>query len=82
MKDWEFAGCNIDTGWPVSITAQMLADGEISASGVFAPEGVMPTRRFLGRLQERSFRFFRDGRACSYSDSSVNTESTAPYAVY
>lgn len=82
MKNWEFAGCNIDTGWPVSITAQMLANGEIPLAGVFAPESVMPTRHFLGRLEERNFRFFRDGKVYSYLDSSVNTESTERYAVY
>lgn len=66
---WESAGCNIDTAWPVSLTAEMLVSGEISEKGVYAPEGVMPSDLFLHRLEERSFQFFRDGEPMIFADS-------------
>jgi len=42
-----------DTGFPASIAAQMIARGEIQATGVRAPEEVVPPRPFFAELQKR-----------------------------
>ncbi len=42
-----------DTGFPASIAAQMIARGEIQATGVRAPEEVVPPQPFFAELQKR-----------------------------
>ena len=42
------------TGFPVSITADLLATNEISKNGVFTPEEIIPTTEFLKELQKRN----------------------------
>ncbi|MBN1861599.1 MAG: saccharopine dehydrogenase NADP-binding domain-containing protein [Candidatus Thermoplasmatota archaeon] len=41
------------TGYPVSITAQMIENGTISARGVFCPEEIIPPRAFFKELEKR-----------------------------
>jgi saccharopine dehydrogenase-like NADP-dependent oxidoreductase len=41
------------TGFPVSITADLIARGIISQHGVFCPEEIIPTDPFLQELPRR-----------------------------
>ena len=52
MPAWGI-GLDIDTGSPPAIAAQMLAAGEITASGAFAPEVAVPCEAFFRRLRIR-----------------------------
>jgi lysine 6-dehydrogenase len=42
------------TAYPVSIIAQMIVRGEISARGVYTPEECVPSRQFIEELHRRS----------------------------
>lgn len=41
------------TGYPVSITAQMIENGSITARGVFCPEEIVPPLKFFQELKKR-----------------------------
>jgi saccharopine dehydrogenase-like NADP-dependent oxidoreductase len=45
-----------DTGFPISVAAQMISAGEITATGVRAPETAISAREFLRRLHQRGIR--------------------------
>jgi lysine 6-dehydrogenase len=46
-------GADANTGIPPSVTAQMIARGDIEAAGVKAPEEVVPPRDYFAELAER-----------------------------
>ncbi len=48
-----FSAVARDTGFPASIAAQMMARGEIRATGVRAPEEVVPPRVLFAELEKR-----------------------------
>lgn len=50
-----------DTGYPMSVAAQMISAGEISAIGVRPPETAIPPRPFLTRLHKRGIRISGSG---------------------
>ncbi len=52
MPAWGI-GLDIDTGSPPAIAAQMLAAGEITATGTVAPEVAVPAEAFFRRLRTR-----------------------------
>jgi lysine 6-dehydrogenase len=62
INGWEEAGCNIDTGFPASIMAQMLKEDVITKRGSFAPEAVVPEKEFFKALGKRKMAVFEDGR--------------------
>jgi lysine 6-dehydrogenase len=62
IAGWEEAGCNIDTGIPASIIAQMVINGQIKAWGSFAPEGVVPKEDFFKALKEKDMDVYMNGR--------------------
>ena len=62
LPGWEDAGCNIDTGIPASIIAQMIIKGHIKAWGSFAPEAVVPKEEFFKALKERDMDVYMNGR--------------------
>lgn len=62
MKGWEDAGSNIDTGRTISIISQMLYNGEISETGVHAPEGVIPVKPFFKELAKRKMFVYENGK--------------------
>lgn len=62
LPGWEDAGCNIDTGIPASIIAQMIINGQIKAWGSFAPEGVVPKEEFFKALKEKDMDVYMNGR--------------------
>lgn len=52
MPAWG-VGLDIDTGSPPAIAAQMLAAGEITATGAVPPEVAVPSAQFFRRLARR-----------------------------
>jgi saccharopine dehydrogenase-like NADP-dependent oxidoreductase len=52
MPAWG-VGLDIDTGSPPAVAAQMLAAGEITATGALPPEVAVPTAPFFRRLALR-----------------------------
>ena len=54
LKGWEDAGCNIDTGMPASIIAQMIFGKVITQPGSYAPEEIVPVEPFFKELRRRS----------------------------
>lgn len=62
LDGWEEAGCNIDTGMPASIMAQMIFNNVISTKGSFAPEGVVPPEPFFKELAKRKMVVVENGR--------------------
>lgn len=61
LPGWTDAGCNIDTGLPASIIAQMILDGRISQRGSFAPDPVVPTGEFFAELKKKGLTVYQDG---------------------
>jgi len=55
MPAWD-VGVDIDTGAPPSIAAQMIASGQISATGVLPPERIVPSAPFFRALRQRGMR--------------------------
>ncbi len=62
LPGWEEAGCNIDTGIPASIIAQMIIKGQIKAWGSFAPEGVVPKEDFFKALREKDMDVYMNSK--------------------
>lgn len=62
IPGWEDAGCNIDTGIPTSVIAQMLIKGHIKAWGSFAPEAVVPKEEFFKALKEYDMDIYMNGK--------------------
>ncbi len=62
LKGWEEAGCNVDTGLPASIMAQMVHNGVIKEHGSFAPEDVVPTELFFKEISKRSMSVMENGK--------------------
>ena len=62
LPGWEDAGCNVDTGLPASIIAQMLINKQIKAWGSFAPEAVVPKEQFFKALKEKDMDVYMNGR--------------------
>lgn len=62
IDGWEDAGCNIDTGMPASIIAQMVSDGVIAERGSFPPGSVVPPDRFFQALRRRQMAVCQNGR--------------------
>jgi len=51
-----FSAVARDTGFPISVAAQMIASGAICATGVQAPETAIPAREFLKEMDRRGIR--------------------------
>ncbi|MBI2672018.1 saccharopine dehydrogenase NADP-binding domain-containing protein [Candidatus Woesearchaeota archaeon] len=62
LKGWEDAGCNIDTGMPASIMAQMIKNDVIKEKGSFAPEAVIPPEPFFKELRKRKMKVYENGK--------------------
>lgn len=63
LKGWEEAGCNIDTGMPASIMAQMIFNKIINKSGSYSPEFIVPPKAFFKELRKRKMSVYENGRA-------------------
>ncbi len=62
LKGWEDAGCNIDTGMPASIMAQMILKGIIKESGSYSPEYIVPPEPFFEELRKRKMLVYENGK--------------------
>ncbi len=62
LKGWEDAGCNIDTGMPASIIAQMIFNGIISEPGAHSPEDIVPIEPFFKELRKRKMLVYENGK--------------------
>lgn len=62
LRGWEDAGCNIDTGMPASIMAQMIKTGAINEYGSFAPEAIVPPDPFFKELRKRKMVVMENGK--------------------
>ena len=71
LPGWTDAGCNIDTGLPASIVAQMILDGRITARGSFAPDMAVPTLEFFQELKKRGLTVYKDGILLNNGQSSA-----------
>jgi saccharopine dehydrogenase-like NADP-dependent oxidoreductase len=60
LPGWEDAGCNIDTGMPVSITGQMIKDGRINTPGFYTPEFLIPPEPFFQELAKRKIKVYEN----------------------
>ncbi len=63
LPGWNDAGCNIDTGLPASIIAQMIHDGRITVRGSFAPDLSVPSAEFFKELKKKGMTVYEDGNA-------------------
>jgi saccharopine dehydrogenase (NAD+, L-lysine-forming) len=54
--DWKIAAGSLDTGVPLSIGAQMLANGTIQTPGVLCPEIDVPQEAFFKELARRGIK--------------------------
>ena len=60
-KRSNFSAVARDTGFPISIAAQMIGKGGITAKGVQAPETAIPAKEFLKECDRRGIRISGDG---------------------
>lgn len=63
LPGWLDAGCNVDTGFPASVIAQMVLDGRVAARGSFAPDKVVPTEEFFAELKKKGITVYQDNIA-------------------
>lgn len=63
LPGWEQDGCNIDTGIPASIIAQMILNGKIKKYGSFSPDGAVPVDDFFKELKKNGMTVYQDGVA-------------------
>ncbi len=62
LPGWEEHTCNVDTGMPASIMAQMILNGTITETGVLSPEFVVPPELFFAELAKRQIWIYENGR--------------------
>jgi len=62
LRNWESSGCNIDTGFPASILAQMVKKGIIMERGCFSPEMGVPPALFFKALKKKKMKIFENGK--------------------
>lgn len=54
--EWKASAGDIDTACPISIAAQMIADGLIYKHGVLPPETAVPIKLFFNELEKRGMK--------------------------
>ena len=59
---WGSAGSNVDTGRTAAVMAAMLHRGEITMTGVTAPEECVPSEIFFRELYKRGMRVYKNGK--------------------
>lgn len=62
LRGWEGSGCNIDTGFPASILAQMIMKGDITERGSFSPEIGIPPSIFFREIRKKKLRIYENGK--------------------
>ena len=56
-----FSAVARDTGFPISIAAQMIADGRVGGKGVQPRETALPAREFMEEVDRRGIRISGSG---------------------
>jgi len=72
VKGWEDSGCNIDTGFPAVIMAEMIKSGRINSPGSFAPEAIVPPQEFFNEIGKRNFVVYENGKAIKSNEYAVS----------
>ena len=62
LHEWESSGCNIDTGMPASILAQLIKKGNITEKGAFSQETGVPPEIFFKELKKRNIKIFENSK--------------------
>lgn len=62
LPGWEEHTCNIDTGIPASIMAQMIHNGTIQEYGVFSPEFIIPPEPFFAQLAKKKIWIYENDK--------------------
>lgn len=62
LRGWESAGCNIDTGFPASILAQMVKKEIIKEKGSFSPEVGVPPSIFFKEIRKKKIKVYENGK--------------------
>lgn len=62
LPGWEDAGCNIDTGIPAGIIAEMIYNKTIKKPGSYAPEIIVPEKEFFKELKKYSMTVYENGQ--------------------
>jgi saccharopine dehydrogenase-like NADP-dependent oxidoreductase len=62
LPGWEEAGCNIDTGIPAGIIAEMIKNKKIKKYGSFAPEIVIPEKELFKELKKYGMTVYENGQ--------------------
>ena len=75
LPEWKEAGCNIDTGFPASIIGEMILNGEIGQYGSFAPEGVVPCRKFFEALNKNDMAILMNGEKVNLEEVEKEDET-------
>ncbi len=65
LRGWEEHGCNIDTGLPCSIMAQMIKEGVITETGSRSPEFFVPVQPFFETINKRKMHVYENGKKVS-----------------
>ena len=60
LKGWEEHVCNIDTGLPCSVVAQMIHEGEIIARGSSSPEFFVPPAPFFKKIAKHKLKVYEN----------------------
>lgn len=74
LSDWKEAGCNIDTGFPASIIAEMILKGEINKYGSFAPEAIVPCYKFFQALNKNQMTILANGEKINFEELAKTDE--------
>lgn len=62
LPGWEENTCNIDTGFPATILAEMMLKEEILERGMFTPEFIVPPEPFFAELGKRQIWVYENGK--------------------
>ena len=62
LPGWEDAGCNIDTGLPASILAQLVKIGYVTERGSFSPEFGVSPNIFFKELAKIKIKIFENSK--------------------
>lgn len=71
LPGWEDATCNVDTGFPAAILAEMIKDGRISEKGMFSPEFVVPPIPFFEELGKNKIWVYENGKRINGPKDSI-----------
>ena len=78
LPNWEEDTCNVDTGMPASIIAQMVLDGRITKRGVFSPEFVVPPAPFFEELGKRGIVVYENHEPINLAPDTVDSPLADP----